>query len=379
LATSFGTNSGPDDRCQSYSGPWSAVDEALFAAGDFRIHHFKIGSREAVLAVRGQWTFTDDQVIANIQKVVGIVRDFFHENDFPYFLVTLKPYDTDRGSSDGSGFTNAFWLYMSRLDPFSIQLTQLSHEAFHSWNPRRMGGHGDDDSEKAVKWFHEGFTQYYADLLVYRTGLMPLTTYLNNINRDLRDYPNSTSPYVRGRVIALWLDQQIRNNSNRKKSLDNVMLDLVHEADKPLTPDRILEVAGRYLSSDAGGRLDRVVNQGANLPAPDDALGPCTRVSTEELPTFNLGFDLAISREAHSITGVRQDGPAFKAGLRDGQQLITISVYNNQPETMAKFTIEIGDKRQNIGYYPKGKTVRTPQYQLDQQAYALHPEGCRIP
>ena len=139
LATSFGTSSSGMTRCQTYTGSWADVDEGLYAAGDYRIHKFKIGRRPAVLAVRGAWAFTDDEAIAQIQKVVGMVRGFWHDDNFPYFLVTLKPYDRDHGSSDGSAFTNAFWMYVSRLDSLAGLLPQLAHESFHAWDPRRMG------------------------------------------------------------------------------------------------------------------------------------------------------------------------------------------------------------------------------------------------
>ena len=134
-----GTSDHGTDRCQSHTGPWTDAHDALFAAGDFRIHNFQIGKRAAVLAVRGVWTFTDDEAIADLQRVVSIVRDFWHDDRFPYFLVTLKAFDQDQGSSDGTALTNAFWLYLSRKDPFSAQLTTLAHETFHAWNPRKMG------------------------------------------------------------------------------------------------------------------------------------------------------------------------------------------------------------------------------------------------
>src|SRR5207244_3123181 len=74
-----------------------------------------------------------------IQKTIGVVRDFWKDDQFPYFLVTLKPYDRDSGSSDGSAFTNAFWMYVSRKDSLAGRLSQLAHESFHAWNPHRMG------------------------------------------------------------------------------------------------------------------------------------------------------------------------------------------------------------------------------------------------
>jgi predicted metalloprotease with PDZ domain len=197
------------------------------------------------LAIRGEWKFTDEEVMSAVAKTVGAVRDFWRDDNFPYFLITLKQYDHERGSGDGSEFTNAFWLYMSRPDPLSEYLPTLAHEAFHAWNPRRMGIEADGQK---IEWFREGFTQYYGYLLVHRAGLMPLSDYMNGINRDLRNYPTSTNAYLHGRIIALWLDGRIRKDSNQKNSLDNVMFDLVHGADHPLTEARILETAGRYLA-----------------------------------------------------------------------------------------------------------------------------------
>jgi predicted metalloprotease with PDZ domain len=376
LATSFGTGSNSDDRCQSYSGAWSAVQQALFAAGDFRVHRFRIGTQPAVLAVRGQWTFSDDEVISDIQKAVGAVRDFWRDDNFPYFLVTLKPFDNDSGSGDGSAFTNAYWLYLSRNDSISDQLPTLIHEAFHGWDPRRMGLPSKDWN--AIEWFREGFVTYYGYLLALQARLIQLPAYLEGINRDLRDFPGSTSGYVRGRVIAFWLDQKIRKDSGGKSSLDNVMYDMVSEAAKPLTQARILETAGRYLSPASRTELARAVEPNSGIPAADDTLGPCVRGSVDEIAGFNLGFDLAASTAAGSVTGVEPGGPAFKAGLRNGQRLSgRLSVHNNQPDKVAIITIQTGDTRQAIEYYPRGKPARVMQYHLDQQAYAANIASCQ--
>jgi predicted metalloprotease with PDZ domain len=375
LATSFGTSADGTGRCQSYTGPWGAVHQALFAAGDFRIHRFLIGQRAAALAVRGQWTFTDDVAIADIQKVVGIIRDFWHDDSFPYFLVTLKPYDRD-GSSDGSAFTNAFWLYMSPHDPFTSQLTQLSHEAFHAWDPRKMGALS-DAQDSIIGWFHEGFTQYYAELLVYRAHLMPLATYVDNVNRDLRDFPTSSSPYIRGRVVALWLDAQIRAASNDTLSLDNLMFDMVRGAGAPLTQARILETAERYLPAESRGQLARMIEPGGGEPTSlARALTPCVSATIDTLPTFDIGFDLAASRAARRVSGVVQGGPAYRAGLRDGQAVTGFSVYNNQPDRMAKITVQGDTGSVVIAYYPRGASISVPQLHIDTTAYASHPVVC---
>jgi predicted metalloprotease with PDZ domain len=367
LATSFGASTSPNERCQTHSGPPVDFVHGLYAAGDFRIRHFQIGRRPAVLAVRGAWRFTDDEAIAQLQKTIGIVRDFWQDDDFPFFLVTLKPYDQDTGSSDGSGFTNAFWMYLSRQDSFDGLLWQLAHEAFHAWNPARMGSLSSEvDSE--IIWFKEGFTNYYGYLLVYRARALPLATYIESLNRDLRRFPTSTDPQVRGRVIALWLDATIRRESNGQHSLDDVMLDMVRTKDQPITLARILDTAGRYLSADGRSQLERAVFNQANLNAPAEApsVSACARPSPEDVPTFDLGLNLAASTAAKQIVGVVPGGPAFAAGLRDGQALGHTSFYNDDPNRLATFTIHTDPGDQAIAFYPRGKTVQVWQYQVDQ-------------
>lgn len=137
LATSSGTTTTGKDRCQSYTGSWSGALEAIFTGGDFRIHSFQIGKPAAVLAVRGTWTFTDDEVVADLQRVVSIVRGFWHDDRFPYLLVTLKACDQHQGSSNGDGADNTrSSCTLSRREPFSDQLTRLIARA------RRKGSRG---------------------------------------------------------------------------------------------------------------------------------------------------------------------------------------------------------------------------------------------
>jgi predicted metalloprotease with PDZ domain len=378
LATSFGVGSNPQERCQSYSGTWIAVQHAVFAAGAFRIRYFRIGTQPAVLAVRDQWTFSDEEAIAEIQKAVGAVRDFWRGHNFPYFLVTLKQFDYDSGSGDGSAFTNAFWIYLSRKDSISDQIPVLIHETFHEWDPRRMGPPSSPEDWKAIEWFREGFVSYYGYVLALRANLIQLPAYLDNLNRDLRVFPGSQSAYVRGRIIALWLDQQIRKDSGGKRSLDTVMHDMVNGAVKPLTERRILQTAGRYLQSPLRTELARIIQPDSDISLSESGLGPCVRGSVDDVPTFDLGFDLGASTTTGRITGVEADGPAFQAGLRNGQQLSgRLSVYNNQPEKGAIVTIKTGDGSKAIEYYPRGKPIAVMQYHLDQETYATNPGRCQ--
>ena len=368
LATSFGVaypmttavlgqiTSKPQDRCQTYRGPWSRVNQALFAAGDFRLHPFQIGHKLGILAVRGTWTFSDDEADAEIGKTIRLVRDFWHDDAFPFFLVTLQPFDLDHGSSDGTAYTDAFWMYVSRKDNINGVLSQLAHESFHAWDPLKMGYLSATEYEK-TKWFTEGFTEYYAQRLTLTGGVRSAEQVVDSINMDLRAFPSSTSEYVRGRIIALWLDAAIRERSDGKHSLDDVMFRLVRDRQKPLTEDRIYVTLQPYLSADQLSLLKAAADHSGNLPAPSaiPGLGSCYQAAHGEVPTFSLGFDFRASLTAKVMSGVDPNGPAYKAGLREGQAVVAWDVNRGNTERKATFTVLIEGQERKISFSPTGK------------------------
>jgi predicted metalloprotease with PDZ domain len=134
-----------------------------------------------------------------------------------------------------------------------------SHEYFHTWNVKRIKPatftHYDLDRENytTLLWVFEGFTSYYDDLLLVRSGLMSRNTYLDTLGRNVtsllrtsgrkkqtvaessfdawikyyrsdENTPNAgVSYYGKGSLIGLSLDLLIRNQTGGRKSLDNVM------------------------------------------------------------------------------------------------------------------------------------------------------------
>jgi predicted metalloprotease with PDZ domain len=375
LATSFGTTSSAADRCQTYTGSWRDVNEGLYAAGDYRIHPFRINGSPAFLAVRGVWTFSDNDAVKDVQKVVGMVRSFWHDDNFPYFLVTLSPYDQDHGSSDGSAFTNAFWMFVSRLDSFSGLLPVLAHESFHAWDPERMGSVPTGYNGDLIKWFREGPTEYYAQLLTYQAGELTAQEYIQSMNIALRRFPASNDEYVRGRIISLWLDGTIRRESGGRHSLDDVMFDMVRTGDQPYTLDRVLATAGRYLSPESRVLLQQAVTHHGDLPAPErlPVLGYCIHASLEDVPTFDLGLDFDRSRSSRTVTGVVENGPAFNAGLRDGQSLLGSSFSKGDPERIARFKVHTDAGDRQIEFYARGETIQAWQYHMGKD------ERCQLP
>jgi predicted metalloprotease with PDZ domain len=142
----------------------------------------------------------------------------------------------------------------------SRMLKFLGHEYFHNYNVKRIRPFelGPFDYEKENKtnllWVSEGLTVYYEYLIVKRAGLMSddelLTSIESNINTIENDAgrhyqslsqssyetwddglfgnkpgetDKSISYYEKGPLIGMILDFSIRNATENKKSLDDVM------------------------------------------------------------------------------------------------------------------------------------------------------------
>ena len=404
LATSFGT----DNRCQSFHGSWSRAVNSLFVGGDYRIYRATIFGNALNFAIRGKWSFTDDEWVSQVRKIMEFERTFWHDNDFPYFLITLTPFGQDSGSSGGTALTNAFMEHLSRLDPLnSGTLEGLAHETFHAWNPGKMGH--PPGSDYPISWFFEGFTTYYQDLMLYRAGLMTFPRYVAAINEKLREYEVNEGTevsleefirlhsadhsvlnqldYRRGAVLAAWLDAIIRRETNHRSSLDNVMFDLVTQNaayerrhhGQPMTLDnkRVFRSASHYIHGISKTKLRHYVEYGGSIRVPETALGPCVQSRVETTPKFDLGFDRkSIKSEDKRVLGVEPSSEAFKAGLRDGQKLGGSSIYFGDPSKQVRLTIDTVDGKQTLTYYPRGPELSLQQFSLDGARYSSNPGTC---
>lgn len=141
----------------------------------------------------------------------------------------------------------------------------VSHEYFHTWHVKRIQPAefaGADLSQEAYTrqlWIFEGITSYYDDFALLRAGLITREQYLEVLGRSLtklyrasgrrrqtledasfdawikfyrpdENSPNATvSYYLKGSLVALALDLEIRLRSGGIHSLDSVMRELWRE------------------------------------------------------------------------------------------------------------------------------------------------------
>lgn len=144
-------------------------------------------------------------------------------------------------------------------DDYRDFLSLCSHEYFHAWNVKRIKPAVftpydlTKENYTRLLWVFEGFTSYYEDLMLLRCGLISvehflellaqkITALLRSKGRALQTVTESSfdawtkfykqdenapnaivSYYVKGALIALCLDLELRDLSRGEESLDDVM------------------------------------------------------------------------------------------------------------------------------------------------------------
>lgn len=385
LGNSFGVN----QRKQTFQATVEEFTHASFTGGDFRIQSGLIGKQKVFTAVRGSWTFSDQSFGEMVRKIIAIERAFWEDRGTTSFFVPLIPIEVPPNSYSfgGTGLTNSFALFCSTNAELKDLKGLLAHEYFHNWNPPKLGRF--EEPEPLLYWFSEGFTDYYAYMLLLRGGMISLDEYLGQYNRFLEDYavsPVRTEsnqqvladfwnneavqklPYRRGLLLATNWNAEIRRATSGKYSLDTVMRDLVRAAQGQqvvLTAKLISQAVSRYAGRDVFPDIQRYVEKGELIPLDKEAFGPDIQLETKDIPTFELGFHLDTLLEKKQIAGVIPTSAAFRAGLRDGQPVVRRRpIYLNDPAQPVEITVRENGQEQTIRYLPEGPKQSIPYLKL---------------
>ena len=379
VVSSFGDGEGPF----TYTGKSEQFLQSTFLAGDVKIVRSKVGTRPIAVAVVGEtWQFPPTTLSDTVSKIVAAERAFFDDHSDAWYLVTLAPARNappNSTSIGGTALTNAFSLYCTpnlTVGDESPDSTRtkilLAHEYFHNWNGVKIPTASEDP---ATYWFSEGFTNFYARRLLLRAGLAKASDVVTDLNSALAKYqsnPVRTAnnqqiaqlfwkernyqelPYQRGDLIATVIDEHIRVRSKQSQSLDDLMVELFRQpCESPITSEALLERIGKWVSPELLARIRSIVMEGADIPLPEQLTSLNAQLSTVKASVFDVGFDLEASRSSKIITGVRESSNAYMAGLRDGQKLRQMSIYQGDNPS-AELEVLVDNQPQQITYKPVG-------------------------
>lgn len=342
----------------------------------------------------------------------------------------------DSVGGGGTAFTHAFLLSLAPREGFGTETESLfAHEAFHEWNPLGMGSAG---ATPTPAWFTEGVTTFYQDRLLERAKLLDAEEYLRRVNRIVRDdrllrqaqvtsdaarrdgrvsqdartapggrpmrVPGVTqigqaatiaaarldaeartyrAPYLRGALMAMWLDAEIRQQTKGARSLDDLMLALRADRDQPLTEERVLHTAAYLVDAATIEQMRGFAEQDGEVPFYDGRLvdglgaslgagagaapGSCVEVRERALWSFDLGLDPAELRQGAVLGSVREASAAWRAGLRKGQVVEGWEMWTGDADHEVVIMVRGPAGRTSVHYLPRGEQVKVPQAEMESE------------
>jgi predicted metalloprotease with PDZ domain len=388
ICNSFGV----DQLKQTFIVSYEELEQSVFVGGDYRIKKIQVEEKPLYIAIRGTWKTSDEVFCDLLQRIIKAERDFWNDHDFPSYLIVLTPNGQSNGFFRGNSLTDSFTAFMDAETEVNIHLKYLlAHEIFHTWNNRKLGSL--KSPTELWRWFTEGFTDYYARLILLRSGLISLEEYVADYNRRIAAYYFSPArnaksariiqdtykdpfidklPYQRGDMLAHRWNALIRANTKGKSSLDDVMRDLFKRAKEEqqlITNEVFNEIVKRYAGRDILDEIKRYTENGETVEGEPDAFGACVKMNLVEMGQFDLGFDLNALQSAKTIAQVKEGSAAYQAGLRNGQIVVGHSIWLEEP--LKEVVLYIKDKQgsKEIKYLPMNMNrIKTPQYQINKDS-----------
>ena len=259
-------------------------------------------------------------------------------------------------------------------DGYRTFLGLCSHEYFHTWNVKRIKPAAfapyqlTTETHTPLLWLFEGFTSYYDDLMLLRSGVIDETAYLSllekTINGVLRgsgrtrqsvaessfdawtkyyrqdeNSPNAiVSYYAKGALVALAFDLTIRADSAGRKSLDDVMRalwtgygrDFYGTATDGSSGRGVTDAEVETLFDAVSGMkmkrlFERWVRGTEDLPLAK-LLAPFGVVLTDDRKDAKASLGARAVRDGADcrLANVYEDGPAHRAGLSANDLLVAI-------------------------------------------------------
>lgn len=249
----------------------------LLAFGDLRVSHADGGHFRAHLVTFDESAASASDAGQLLQAVTNVYGGIFPGAPATDYLVVLIPGAQADGEAYDHGFASTLAL---PLDPQEriVWGDTIAHEIFHFW----CGGliHARDHAE--MEWFTEGFTEYFANLALMRSGQVTATEFLQKVAINVGQYEyflssglfrdvtiatagadkgaNRFGIYGAGWAMAFVLDQDIRAASGGQRSLESFMRALLErDPAEPLTTAMLLETVAGIGGEDASRRLHAAI------------------------------------------------------------------------------------------------------------------------
>ncbi len=241
----------------------------------------------------------------------------------------------------------------------------MSHEYFHLWNVKRIRPaemwpydyHGEQYTP--LLWWSEGVTDYYADLTNVRSGLWTPEQFLSNAVKDMQEVESAPEPwseedgsaatwinevfvnssqlyYPKGALTGMLLDVSIRDATDNKSSLDDVMRALYarfYQKHKGFGTADLLGLLREFGMSDVDGFYQRYINGREPLPYESVFAKAGIAVTRKTSSVPFLGVNAQPGEQGKLVVRDIVPGSAAEAaGLALGDELLKVGDLETRPD-----------------------------------------------
>ena len=336
--------------------------------GNQEVFDFEAAGVKHTVAIYGDGNYSIPDLKRDMAKIIEEETKVFGQNPNEDYLFIIHNVVNGQGGLEHKNSTTLSvnrWTYGG--SNYLKFLNLVAHEYFHLWNVKRIRpielGPFDYNQENYTDllWVMEGFTSYYDELILLRTGYYTQNQMLGKIESAInyvegsvgsrvqplahasfdawvKAYrPNensattSMSYYSRGSVIAALLDVMIINKHRGKKCLDDFMQSLYANFHVKKNRGFTSSEFKKELESFVGRNLDdfyaRYIN-GTEIP-PYAAIFGEMGVDVEDASSTFPDFGAALSNLGGKtiIKSIRSNSAAEDAGLSVNDEIIGCNGY----------------------------------------------------
>lgn len=389
----------PNQPSTFLAANFDTLVDSPFEIGTHQVYDFEALGKPHQLAIWGAGNYDVDQIIADTKKIIEVEANLF--GGLPYDRYFFLLHVSAKGYG-GLEHHNCCSLLYSRFgfrkpDSYNRFMGLVAHEFFHLWNVKRLRPQAlhpfdyDQENYTDALWFCEGVTSFYDLILPYRAGIYDAKFYLKLLSESItrlqsipgrhtqsltessfdtwiklyRPHANSrncqVSYYLKGEIVSLLLDLQIRQQHHNQRSLDDVMLQLWQtygQKDLGYTRAQLLDVIETIAEMDLTAFWQSYLDGTVELPY-EEFLNPFGLEVVAEFGEHPLpyhGLTLSSQSGKTLIKFVDIASPAQTAGLQPGDELLAWD----------GFRIQADQLEQRLQDYQSGDSVSITLFHDDQ-------------